>query len=100
MEHPADPQVRFLARLGAAMGAANYPVTLIRQMLDRASAAYGTSHEVVALPNSVQVTGPAPGGTATAAAHQDAELRFDQMFPLARLVSAAMRGGGFPDRRQ
>ncbi|MGV0653999.1 threonine/serine exporter family protein [Mycolicibacterium thermoresistibile] len=96
MEHPADPQVRFLARLGAAMGAANYPVTLIRQMLDRASAAYGTSHEVVALPNSVQVTGPAPGGTATAAAHQDAELRFDQMFPLARLVSAAMRGAVSP----
>lgn len=92
-----DEQIRFLARLGAAMGAANYPVTLIRQMLKRASAAYGAPNEFVALPNTVQVTGPVQrAGTAMTAAHLDSDLRFDQMFPLARLLSAAMRGNVQP----
>lgn len=86
-------QIRFLARLGAAMGAANYPVSLIRQMLRRASAAAGVPNEFVALPNSVQMSGPASGaGSAVTAAHMDSDLRFDQMFPLARLVNAAMHG--------
>lgn len=86
-------QIRFVARLGAAMGAANYPVTLVRQMLQRASAAYGTPNDYIVLPNYVQVTGPAnESGTLVKSAHLDAELRFDQMFPLARLVSEAMAG--------
>ncbi|MGV0838274.1 threonine/serine ThrE exporter family protein [Mycolicibacterium thermoresistibile] len=93
MKNP-DPDllIRFLARLGAAMGAANYPVPLIRQMLQRASTAYGVPVEFIALPNSVQVTAPTGSGSAATAAHLDFDLRFDQMFPLARLVHAARRG--------
>ncbi|KUI07370.1 hypothetical protein AU191_17665 [Mycolicibacterium acapulense] len=88
-----DDEIRFLARLGAAMAAANYPVTLIRQMLGRASAAYGVPTEVIVLPNTVQVVGPATGsGTIVKSAHLDRDVRFDQAFPLARLVSNAMRG--------
>lgn len=75
------------------MGAANYPVTLIRQMLERASAAYSVPNDFLALPNTVQVVGPATGsGTTMKSAHLDTDLRFDQTFPLARLVSATMRG--------
>ncbi|MDQ2636488.1 MAG: threonine/serine exporter family protein [Actinomycetota bacterium] len=86
-------QIRFLARLGSAMGAANYPVTLIRQMLARASAAYGVPNDFLALPNTVQVVGPATGsGTTMKSAHLDTDLRFDQTFPLARLVTATMSG--------
>ncbi|MGE2726950.1 threonine/serine ThrE exporter family protein [Mycolicibacterium pulveris] len=86
-------QIRFLARLGSAMGAANYPVTLIRQMLARSSAAYGVPNDFLALPNTVQVVGPATGsGTTMKSAHLDADLRFDQTFPLARLVTATMGG--------
>ncbi|MGV0850039.1 threonine/serine ThrE exporter family protein [Mycolicibacterium phlei] len=88
-----DQQIRFLARLGAAMGAANYPVPLIRQMLDRASAAYGIPTDHVVLPNTVQVFGSTPGsGTAVRSVQVGADLRFDQTFPLARLVSSTMRG--------
>lgn len=84
---------RFVVRLGVAMGAANYPVTLVRQMLERTSAAYGTPNDYIVLPNYVQVTGPTnESGTLVKAARQTDELRFDQTFPLARLVSAAMKG--------
>ncbi|EID18053.1 threonine/serine ThrE exporter family protein [Mycolicibacterium phlei] len=90
-------QIRFLARLGAAMGAANYPVTLIRQMLTRASAAYGISTDHVVLPNTVQVFAATDGaGTAVQSVQVNADLRFDQTFPLARLVSSTMRGAVDP----
>ncbi|MGY4869069.1 threonine/serine ThrE exporter family protein [Mycolicibacterium elephantis] len=94
MDTPADSQqIQFLARLGSAMGAANYPVTLIRRMLERSSAAYGVPNDFLALPNTVQVVGPATGsGTTMKSAHLDTDLRFDQTFPLARLVTATMRG--------
>ena len=93
----ADAHIQFLARLGASMAAANYPVTLIRQMLQRASAAYGITTESVVLPNNVQVIGPAgPNGTTIKSAAVDTDLRFDQTFPLARLVSAARRGAVDP----
>ncbi|UXA20369.1 threonine/serine exporter ThrE family protein [Mycobacterium sp. SMC-4] len=93
----ADDHIQFLARLGAAMAAANYPVTLIREMLRRASSAYGVSTEFVALPNTVQVVGPATAsGTAVKSASVEADLRFDQTFPLARLVSAARKGAVDP----
>ncbi|MGV0874401.1 threonine/serine ThrE exporter family protein [Mycolicibacterium sp. XJ879] len=88
-----DQQIRFLARLGSAMGAANYPVTLIRQMLARSSAAYGVPNDFLALPYTVQVVGPATeAGTAMKSAHLEDDLRFDQTFPLARLVTATMNG--------
>lgn len=94
----AAQQIRFITRLGAAMGAAHYPVSLIRQMLDRASSAYGVRNDFIALPNYVQVVGPTGAhGTIVEAAHLDHELRFAQMFPLARLVRDAMRGAVRPD---
>ncbi len=92
-EHAVQQQIRFIARLGAAMGAANYPVTLIRQMLARASAAYGLPNNYIALPNYVQVVGPSTTtGTVVEAANLDHDLRFDQTFPLARLISDARHG--------
>lgn len=93
MTATAEQQIRFLARLGAAMCAANYPVTLVRQMLDRTAAHYGVRNDGLALPNHVQVVGPtAAEGTVVRGARVDSDLRFDQIFPLARLVSAAMEG--------
>ncbi|OBG86751.1 hypothetical protein A5733_17880 [Mycobacterium sp. NS-7484] len=92
-ETSTTQQIRFLARLGAAMGAANYPVTLVRQMVERASTAYGVPNDYVAFPNHVQVIGPTmESGTPVKAAHLKEDLRFDQTFPLARLVSDAMTG--------
>jgi uncharacterized membrane protein YjjP (DUF1212 family) len=92
-ESPAAQQIRFLARLGATMGAAHYPVTLIRQMLERASSAYGASNDFIVLPNYVQVVGPSTGsGSVVQTVNVDRDVRFDQTFPLARLVSAARNG--------
>ena len=53
----ATDRIQFLARLGAAMASASYPVTFVRQTLERVSAGYGQHNEVVALPNNVQVVG-------------------------------------------
>ncbi|AHC26237.1 MULTISPECIES: threonine/serine exporter family protein [Mycobacteriaceae] len=93
MNSDSDQQIRFLARLGAAMCAANYPVTLVRQTLDRTAARFGVRNDGIALPNHVQVVGPdGSGGTAVHGARVDADLRFDQIFPLARLVSDALAG--------
>lgn len=103
MESPApdQDQIHFVARLGAAMGAANYPVTLVRQMIERTSAAYGTRNEFIALPNHVQVIGPTTdSGTVVKAVHLQEDLRFDQTFPLARLVADAMRGRVLPAEGQ
>lgn len=92
-ETTASDHINFVARLGAAMGAANYPVTLVRQMLGRASAAYGVPNDYIVLPNYVQVVGPSTAsGTTVKAANLDSDLRFDQTFPLARLISDAIRG--------
>lgn len=75
------------------MCAANYPVTLVRQTLDRTAARFGVRNDGIALPNHVQVVGPdGSGGTAVHGARVDADLRFDQIFPLARLVSDALAG--------
>ncbi|MGU3501860.1 threonine/serine ThrE exporter family protein [Mycobacterium sp. C31M] len=93
MTASSEQQIRFLARLGAAMCAANYPVTLVRQMLDRTAGNYGVRNDGIALPNHVQVVGPATAdGTVVRGARVDSDLRFDQIFPLARLVSDAMAG--------
>lgn len=90
---------QFLARLGVAMAGANYPVTFIRAMLARASSAYGMRAEVIALPNNVQILGPSGAtGTPVTSASLTASLRFDQTFPLARLVSDAMNGRVSPAR--
>jgi uncharacterized membrane protein YjjP (DUF1212 family) len=68
-------------------------VTLVRQTLDRTAARFGVRNDGIALPNHVQVVGPdGSGGTAVHGARVDADLRFDQIFPLARLVSDALAG--------
>jgi len=85
-------QVRFLARLGATMGAANYPAPLIRQMVDRAARGYGLHSEVVVLPNHVQVVGGAGHDTVVRSASPSGDLRFDQMFSLAPLIANVMAG--------
>ena len=89
----ATDRIQFLARLGAAMASASYPVTFIRQTLERVSAGYGQHNEVVALPNNVQVVGPTfREGTPVASASVGSALRFDQTFPLAQLVTQAIEG--------
>ncbi|MGE2731244.1 threonine/serine ThrE exporter family protein [Mycolicibacterium vaccae] len=89
--------IQFLASLGASMAAANYPVTLIRAMLQRAATAYGLPIEFVVLPNTVQVIGPdGQSGTTVKSSFVETDLRFDQTFPLARLVSAARKGAVEP----
>ena len=50
-------QLHFLARLGATMCDANYPVPLVRELIDRASRKYGTPCTSSVLPVQVQVTG-------------------------------------------
>ncbi|MBS1693151.1 MAG: threonine/serine exporter family protein [Actinobacteria bacterium] len=88
-----DQQIRFVAQLGAAMNAANYPVTLVRRMLERATSAYGLRNDFVVFPNHVQVVGEsAEAGTVVQTAQQTRDVRFDQTFALARLVSDAMAG--------
>lgn len=89
----AEQKLHFIARLAAAMGAANYPVTLVRQMVVRSAASYRVGADFLALPNHVQVVGQGEGtGSIVKAANLDGALRFDQTFPLARLVASAMRG--------
>lgn len=70
------------------MSSANYPVNLVRDMLTRTSQNYGVANDFIALPNHVQVVGPAVNsGSIVKASYLDHDLRFDQTFPLARLVS-------------
>ena len=89
----ATDRIQFLARLGAAMASASYPVTFVRQTLERVSAGYGQHNEVVALPNNVQVVGPTfREGTPVASASVGSALRFDQTFPLAQLVTRTIEG--------
>jgi uncharacterized membrane protein YjjP (DUF1212 family) len=85
---------RFVAGLGAAMAAANYPVTLVRATMDATSKAYGLDHQFLALPNYVQV-GSRTGGELYIA-DPDFTLRYDQSFPLAELVARAPSGNVAP----
>lgn len=94
-------RTQFLARLGAAMAGASYPVTFVRQTLERVSAGYGQHNEVVALPNNVQVVGPTSReGTPVASASVGSALRFDQTFPLAQLVTRTVEGRVSPAEGQ
>lgn len=86
-------RIRFWARLGAAMVGANYPVTFVRQRLDRTASEYGLRCAIVVLPNHVQIVGPAlPAGTPVTSVNVDSTLRFDQTFPLAELVADTVDG--------
>jgi uncharacterized membrane protein YjjP (DUF1212 family)/uncharacterized membrane protein YjjB (DUF3815 family) len=81
---------RFVAALGAAMSAANYPVTVVRTVMGQTSEAYGLDHQFLALPNYVQVGSPTGDGLYIA--NPDFVLRYDQSFPLAKLVARAPSG--------
>jgi uncharacterized membrane protein YjjP (DUF1212 family) len=85
--------VDFLARLGSAMGAANYPIGLVRRTLTLASAHYGLTNQLLVLPNFVQYGGfDDTAGTKLRVVRAERDLRFDQTFPLAVLVERTERG--------
>jgi uncharacterized membrane protein YjjP (DUF1212 family) len=81
---------RFVAALGATMAAANYPVTMVRAVMEQTSRAYGLDHHFLALPNFVQVGSPT--GEGIYIANPDFDVRYDQSFPLAQLVARAPTG--------
>jgi uncharacterized membrane protein YjjP (DUF1212 family) len=81
---------RFVATLGATMAAANYPVTMVREVMAQTSRAYGLDHQFLALPNYVQVGSPT--GEGLYIVNPDFTLRYDQSFPLAKLVAQAQQG--------
>ena len=90
---PAPLAVDFLARLGAAMVAANYPIALIRRTLEVTSEHYGMTNQVLLLPNFVQFGGfDHAVGTTVRVVRSESDLRFDQAFPLAALVGDAQSG--------
>jgi uncharacterized membrane protein YjjP (DUF1212 family) len=87
--------IRFIAALGGAMASANYPVTMVREVMAQTSRAYGLDTQLLALPNYVQV------GTTTGdnlhIADPDFDMRYDQSFPLAKLVARAPTGSVAPE---
>jgi uncharacterized membrane protein YjjP (DUF1212 family) len=89
----AAPQ--FVAALGAAMAAANYPVTMVRGVMEQTARAYGLDHEFLALPNYVQVG--SASGEGIYIANPDFNVRYDQSFPLATLVARAPSGTVSPE---
>src|SRR5689334_18823784 len=72
------------------MAAANYPVTMVRGVMEQTSRAYGLDHQFLALPNYVQVG--SPSGEGMYIANPDFAVRYDQSFPLAKLVARAPTG--------
>lgn len=86
---------QFIATLGATMAAANYPVTMVRGTMEATSNAYGLDHQFLALPNYVQVGSPTGDGLYIA--NPDFDLRYDQSFPLAKLVARAPSGTVNPE---
>lgn len=83
----------FLARLGAAMIAAGYPIGTVRRTLAAAAGRYGVSREMLVLPNYIQLgSGDHVEGTTIRVESTERDLRFDQTFPLATLVELAEQG--------
>jgi uncharacterized membrane protein YjjP (DUF1212 family) len=88
----------FIARLGATMAGANYPVTMVQHTMLTTAKAYGVSQEILVLPNYVHVGGTdRDGHTALYIARPERDLRYHQTFPLARLVASAQTGSISPD---
>jgi uncharacterized membrane protein YjjP (DUF1212 family) len=79
-----------VAALGAAMSAANYPVTMVHRVMEQTACAYGLDHAFLALPNYVQVG--SASGEGIYVANPDFNVRYDQSFPLAKLVAQAPSG--------
>ena len=86
---------RFVAALGAAMAAANYPVTMVRGAMYATSRAYGLDAQLLALPNYVQVGSET--GDSLYIANPDFDVRYDQSFQLAKLVARAPSGSVTPE---
>lgn len=72
------------------MAAANYPVTMVHQVMEQTARAYGLDHQFLALPNYVQVG--SASGEGIYIANPDFTVRYDQSFPLAKLVARAPSG--------
>ena len=90
---PDDLAVDFLARLGGAMVAANYPITLIRRTLTLSSQRYGLTNQVLLLPNFIQFGGfDHAAGTPVRVVRSEGDLRYDQTFPLTALVDDVTHG--------
>jgi uncharacterized membrane protein YjjP (DUF1212 family) len=89
-EQPDVAAPQFVAALGAAMSAANYPVTMVHRVMEQTARAYGLDHEFLALPNYVQVG--SASGEGIYIANPDFNVRYDQSFPLAKLVAQAPSG--------
>jgi uncharacterized membrane protein YjjP (DUF1212 family) len=89
-EQPDKAAPQFVAALGAAMAAANYPVTMVHRVMEQTARAYGLDHEFLALPNYVQVG--SASGEGIYIANPDFNVRYDQSFPLATLVAQAPSG--------
>jgi uncharacterized membrane protein YjjP (DUF1212 family) len=94
-EHRDAAAYQFVAALGGAMAAADYPVTMVGETMAPASRAYALENQILALPNYVQVGSPTGGGLYIA--NPDFDLRYDQSFPLAKLVAQAPSGTTRPD---
>jgi uncharacterized membrane protein YjjP (DUF1212 family) len=84
-----------VAALGAAMAAANYPVTMVHRVMEQTARAYDLDHEFLALPNYVQVG--SASGEGIYIANPDFNVRYDQTFPLATLVARAPSGTVSPE---
>ena len=89
-EHRDAAAYQFVAALGGAMAAANYPVTMVGETMAATSRAYGLENQILALPNYVQVGSPTGDGLYIA--NPDFDLRYDQSLPLAKLVARAPSG--------
>ena len=89
-ERPDVAAPQFVAALGAAMAAANYPVTMVHRVMEETARAYGLDHQFLALPNYVQVG--SASGEGIYIANPDFTVRYDQSFPLAKLVARAPSG--------
>ena len=84
-----------MAALGAAMAAANYPVTMVRGAMYATTRSYGLNAQLLALPNYVQVGSET--GDNLYIANPDFDVRFDQSFELAKLVARAPSGSISPE---
>jgi len=84
-----------VAALGAAMAAANYPVTMVRGAMYATSRAHGLDAQLLALPNYVQVGSET--GDSLYIANPDFDVRYDQSFQLAKLVARAPSGSVTPE---
>jgi uncharacterized membrane protein YjjP (DUF1212 family) len=92
-EGPDAAAVDFLTRLGGAMVAANYPFALVRRTLTLSTQRYRVSHQILLLPNFIQFGGSDQLlGSPVRIVRSESELRYDQKFPLARLVADAENG--------